>query len=710
MAEAPNVATTYSASELKSSNLEMVLDIKNLEEKWRTATLKQRQREYRNRRAYFGIDAGQWRTTDVNELNNQDRDPDQFNIIQRRVDILLGNEMTQVWDFDWEPVEGQPTSGTEAIKETYYSDKEQMNYDVAIDQTLKDGIITSGACEMNISKKYNPAGNINLERLLPGYYIWDPYWISDDDNDCERFMKIGYFSALQIKRIWNKSTPRIEAEIQKILRNQGEYVEKNLENMADIIDERRGHLFKVLEYSYLKHINEDKLFGWVFNENGFASLVPFPDTKDESEIRNFAEYNKIDWRNTFVTKQKRRILKVCAVCNELVESGVLVDNVDDEVQINRINKFHFAYNRENGIDKGVVDDLYDLQKNINRRESKETNILESSTGGGKLINKNIFNTEGQRTRFMDEGTSPTYREFIDGDELAKGVPAVIDLHSANFPGQILDIPRLYQLADILTPVTTAQTGSTEAANATGVLYERQLAVSRIGQLPLDRRIRKLMNDLGEAYFYQWQITYDGVPRQFKTRDGKHSAFLNEIVYDGEGNKGYQNRPKYTPRCRVIVTESPKSESWQMRRRAFWADMLKFIPPNYTAHISFVMSSLFKTMDLSDKEKAQLEMFQKVQGMKDLMTTMTEMANLTAGKEQANLAALQAQMMIQQMIQQMQQPEIGMMQAQGQLPPEATPQITMDNGGQPVEFAPEQIAGLQNAGEVPENAPVQAGAI
>jgi len=73
--------------------------------------------------------------------------------------------------------------------------------------------------------------------------------------------------------------------------------------------------------------------------------------------------------------------------------------------------------------------------------------------------------------------------MINGDELEKGVPAVIDLHSANFPGQILDIPRMYQLADLLSPVTTSQTSSPESANTSGVLYERQLAVSRIGQLP-----------------------------------------------------------------------------------------------------------------------------------------------------------------------------------------------------------------------------------
>ena len=43
------------------------------------------------------------------------------------------------------------------------------------------------------------------------------------------------------------------------------------------------------------------------------------------------------------------------------------------------------------------------------------------------------------------------------------------------------------------------------------------------------------------------------------------------------------------------------------QRAFWAEMLKFIPPQYQSQITFILSSLFKTMDLSDKEKAQMEM-------------------------------------------------------------------------------------------------------
>ena len=706
MAESAMVATKFSHSQLKSSSLETVTDVSQLYDKWINSIVGHRAREYRNWRAYSGVDAGQWTEEDIENLKNEGRDPDQFNIIQRRVDVLQGNEMTQIWDFDWVPVEGQRSSGTEAIKETYYCDKELMNFDTAIEQTIKDGLIYRGTIEMNISKKYNPAGNINLERLTPGYYFWDPYWMTDDDNDCEQFIKVGYFNAKQIKRIWNKTGSRVRIEVNNLEQSNGDYEVKDFDLMSDVTRETKGHLMRVIEKSYLEHEKKERLYGWTYNQDGFGHIVPFPETEEKEYIQKFAEANDIQIEDTFIAPHERRILKTITVCPQLIEEGLLVDDKRHEVQVNRLNRFHFSYNRAYGVDKGIVDDLYDLQKNINRREAKETDIIETSTGGGKLINENIFKTPAQKARFMEQSNDPSYREFIDGDELEKGVSAIIDLHSPQMPGAGLDLGRMYQLADTLSPVTTAQTGTQESAATSGVLFERQLAVSRIGQLPLDKRIKKMMNDIGEAYFYQWQITYDGVPREFSTRDGEHSVFLNEIMYDSTGRKGTRNQPSYTPRSRVIVTESPKSETWQMRKRFFYADLLKFIPQNYQSQISFIIGIIIKTLDVSDKEKSEFESLMKMQQFKDMMSSVTELANMQAGTDQAKLTSMQAQMMMQQMMQQMQ--GMGQPGQEGGQEEPMPEQVNMEGGSPmgeppmiegpaPVAMEEEQLGALTGAG-------------
>lgn len=674
-----------------SSKIQAMLDIERQWDSLRYADQRNRRREYRNWRCYFGVDGGQYTAEQVAKFLNEGRYPDQFNVVARKVDIALGNEMSQIWDFDWVPIEGERTSGTESVKETYYADKEQLNYDATFRNVIRDGLVYRGIAEMGITKKISPIGNIFFERVSPTYGFFDPYWITDDDNDCELFFKVGYFRAKAVKEIWGVESAKIDSAIATEDAAGIYYDQKTFDEYEDVRADRKSGAYRVIEKNWLVREKSKRLYGYTFTPTGSQVVIPFPETEDKATLQQFAMNNQIDWGSTFIAPHEKRVLYKAAICPQLIEDGPLFEGKDD-IQIGRLKQFHFSYNRALGIDKGMVDDLYDLQQNLNRREAKETDIIETSTGGGKLLNSNIFKTADQRERYLKNGNDPSYREFIDGDELEKGVPPVIDLHSMQFPGQVLDIPRLYDLADRLSPVTAAQSAMSESASESGVLFERKLAVSRIGQLPLDERIRKLMHDMGEGYFYQWQQTYDGPPRQFSTRDGQHSVVLNEIVYGQNGSMGWLNRPKFTPRCRVVVTESPRSESWQMRKRSYYADILKAIPqtPEYRNHIQFFINEIVKTLDISDQQKARLEALEKMNQFKSMLADATEVANMMASKNQATLVAVQAQQALQSMMAQVMGPAPG---GAPQGPP-VQQQITMSDQ-ESVAVEPEALGGIGN---------------
>lgn len=694
--EAPNVATNLPYSLLKSSEFETVYSQKQDWDNWYAIERNNMNREYRNWRAYSGVDCGQWTADMISRFNNQGRNADQFNVIKRRVDILHGNEMTQIYDFDWTPIDGQRTSGTDAVKETYFCDKELFNYESVFGNVFKNGFIYKGAAEMVISRKYNPNGNISFECMKPGFFMHDPDWVTDDDNDCEELMKVGYFNAKQIKRIWGVDSAIIEqAKIQYEKYGKSIMTTKDLDFQKTVNRGTYGHLYRVIEKNWLEWVRVDRLYGKTYTADGYLRVVPFPITEKRDEIEKFAQANQVnisDPDNTFIAPSEQRILMIRTTCEDVVDKGIFFEG-RDEIQINRLKQFHFSVGRALGTDAGIVDDLYDLQQNINKREAKLTNIIETTTGGGKLINKKLVSESGQRERFLNNSTDPSYRDTFDGEALMPGEQVMIDLQSTTFPGQVIDVDRLYGLTDIITPVTSAQTAEQGAANESGVLFERRLAVSRIGQLPIDKKIEKFQHDCAEAYFYQWQIQYDGIPRMFSTRDGKHSVMLNEIMYDSNGNKGMRNRPAYTPRCKVTVKLSPKSESWQMRKRAVDGEMLKYIPKEYSLFVSSTIARILKSVDMSEDEKAEIDNIMEMQKARDTLAMITEMTTLNANKDQATLTSMQIQQMIQQM---MGPPQLPQGMEQGGMPPQE--QITMEGEQVGPPLPDEQVQGLMTQGQ------------
>ena len=80
-------------------------------------------------------------------------------------------------------------------------------------------------------------------------------------------------------------------------------------------------------------------------------------------------------------------------------------------------------------------------------------------------------------------------------------------------------------------------------------------MNKIATLVYDEAVKQLMNNIGEAYFLQWQITYGDVERTINLMGGKESVTLNEQL-DTEGS--VRNYVPYTPRCQVIVKENPNS--------------------------------------------------------------------------------------------------------------------------------------------------------
>jgi len=618
-------------------------------------------RGYEIWQAYFAASGRQWPESKRQYLREQDRHAWQFDVLSPKVDTLAGSLVAELPDIDWAPVSGARNTATEAIRDTYAIDKELFNYNNVLLEVIRDGCVHSGWLQITESKKYNPARNISIERVRPGYFIPDPYWRTDNDRDLESAWKIAYMTAEQIKQKWPKVSAAVNLAIEK-KRQSGKTTPTDGSNrdalqnqyVAEIDDE-----YRVIEYHWVEAIKRDRLVGAKFNaDTETIKYMPFPLVDDEDTLKRFAEINEIDWDTVEVTEYEDRVHHVTTVSD--IDNTVLLEDGASRLQVNGLPFYHFTSMRYNGHDKGVAESILDAQRMINEKESYLLEMVAKASGGSELWNKDLWQNETDRQRFVKKANKPGHKEFVDLD----GVKNIKEDVGPAAPNQIVfnELDRMYnQVIPMVSRVSDAMSAVSDTGDS-GILFERKYQINRIANVLLDKGVQQLMNNLGEGYFYQWKITYAKVERDITSKDGQKSVVLNKhTVVNGE--PVIINSVAETPRTRVVVTESRNTPIYQMRKKTEMVEMIKSIPEGDQLRLQFALREYFDAMNLPDKQQGMLEMINDMEMQKAFIGYMRDMSTMDAEIKNNGVLAAQAEQFLK---------KLGQMQGQ---PPAIQQQIT-----------------------------------
>lgn len=598
--------------------------------------------------AYFAVGGKQWSETKRNDLKAQDRHPWQFDVLGPKLETLAGSLAAELPDIDWIPVEGEQTQSVEAVRERYYADKEFFNFHDSLLLCIRDGCVHSGWVQLKESRRYSKTGNISLERCRPGYIVPDSYWVTDNDRDLELLFKIGYYTPEQIKRLYPKKSSEVQRAIEK-RKNQGLVyaTEISLENRDE--QQRRfeaevGDQYRVIEKFFLKEVVTERLVGAKMNPaTGEMHAIPFPVTKDTALLQQFKEANELEWDDVSPVEYRERRQYIQTVTD--LDPDILLEDGETREQVNGLSFYHFTCQRYNGHDKGVAESILDAQRVINEKESYLLEYMAKAGGGSELWNEDLFRNQESKKRFIKNKNKFGHVEFADLD----GVKNVkVEVSPAQVPGAVFtEIQRMYnETLPLLSRVSDAMS-AIGASEDTGVLYERKYQVNRIANVMYDKYIKTLINNIGEGYYYQFQITYGDVQMDIPRRLGG-SITINKRE-EINGQRMVTNDVSNLPRSKVIVTESKNNPVYQLRKKAEVADIIKSIPQNDALRMQLALSLYFDNMSMSDEARAQTEMVNKLSMEKALMGTMVEMSgyktqlkNNQVMDEQMNLALAQMQ--------------------------------------------------------------------
>ena len=622
---------------------------------------------------YFGAPGEQWEDEELAEKNERDERVAQYNIIKTKIGTFVGMLLADEYDFKYDPITGVKTKGIEALENAYYCDKELCNYDYHYGLVIEDGVVHRGILEVKVKKDWDYRGNICFERAIPGRWVTDPYWKSDDDRECDAAWKQGHLTVDKIIEIYKNlpTSPRLDIEL-KMMEKQGrDWTQASISEYGYPVPKFKN-AFHIVEAHWCVNIKKKRLVA----KNDVGMWIPFPVTEENERLEKFANENGItNWKegDAHVVPYQDKIHYSATICPELIPYK-LIEYGRPEVQIKGLPIIQFTTKRDiSGRNMGKVNDLIDVQKDLNYAQSKIWEILANQMGGGLVYDKRRMPDDSQQEDFEKNHNNPSRSWGLDGpvdnfsNRLVSGQVNNELVRKASEP---------FEYADRISGVSAAMSSQTENAGEPASLYEMKLRVNKIGTDTISRRVKTLRERMAEAYFYQAQITYSGEERIFTSKDGKKACCLNERLPDGT----IRNKVDEMPRCSVSITESPNNLSKQLRDRAEVAEIIKTLPPGYAEPFAIAYKALFNTTSLSEEEKSAMEESLVIEQVKARLASISVIAQADALTKQSNLQSIQigaqidkANAMLNQMGQQPETPEMisqGNEEMEGQETPEA----------------------------------------
>lgn len=591
-------------------------------------------------RRYFPVDYGKWDQEALKILQEEFRHPVQFDVAGPKVDTLAGSLVSDLPDPTWVPVVGVKNILTEAVAECYYTDKDLYNYDDVFLKVFRDGLVHCGDLEVYEDYKYHTP-RVAVGRVLYGFLVWEPYWLSDDDRDAECCYRVAYMTPDKLVRKYQHATDEILREARDYKKDRSNYPSNIKENQLKY-QGKVGDEFQVIEKHYLEFVKTTRLMG---RQEGSSQWVPFPINKDRAYLEAFGDVNKIDWTTVVEDTYDDRISYVSTVIRELSGAEIQLEK-KGRVQVNGLPFHHFAAARFGGRNMGIVASIEGVEDTINKRESLITELISKANGGSTLVEEQLFPNPKQRQEWIKKKNKPGHAEFVP---LANVKNPMVHMAQNQYPSAVIDqINRMYdKVLPMVSRVSDALSSISDTKDS-GVLFERKFQVNMIANTLMNRNMRQFINNVAESYFYQWQITYSGAEREVSFRDGKTNITLNKRA----GGMIY-NDVRNVPRCRITIAETTKSQTYQMRWRSVWSEMLQSINPQIApAHYMLALKNFFDTVQTNDEDKEQVKVLNELMMMIARLEMVQKATGFQTGTQSNTLQGLQIDMQIQQLMSQL----------------------------------------------------------
>lgn len=584
-----------------------------------------RARQQRNEDMYAGLDGSQFNALQKAQAAAQGRNLQTINIVAQKVDALVGSMMKNQYDSSFTPVESAEAHQTALLNKVYLADKDIQDWDSSYEQLLYDGMKYEGVEEMYIDYSKDKLGRIAFRRHLPGHVVWDQFWKTVSAKDCRKCWRVVYLTARDMIRFWPHLRGKVEAQaIQEQLTGQDWDVQANGILPDYNLDAPASNTrFRVIVQYEM--VDKDVEF-----EYERTTQKELPKTGDIAYKLAWLNNINPDWtkEDVLVDVRKQPTCMVTTVCPE-INNYLIIEKKECEIQIGRIPFFPWSAARINGVCRGIVDMIYDVQNSLNFRENLRNFVMQTQANGAMIIDPMLFGNDDEKMNDFIENKNDPSRSFksAPGATVHVGMPQAVT-HANTMPDISADISRMLEYFDKLSKIPSVLEGRMDSANESGYLFAQRSQLADMQLYVLYSGLKRHLKEKGDAWFTQakYQYCLGGVEREFVI--GEEHFDINHSQTDEDTNEEViVNDFASIPRHRVIISDSPSGVSTNLINRSIAVETMRTLPQECIATREVMATALCDTLDsFDDAVRDRLKIARELEENQAIETLKTNIVN------------------------------------------------------------------------------------
>lgn len=370
---------------------------------WFRAAVEKAQEWREEAREDYEFTAGkQWKDADKMRLAESGRPALTINRIKPLMNLLSGYQRLNRYDIDFLPRTNDDSQLCQVRKGITKYVLDRSDYDANESQVFLDAAI-SGMGWFEVGYKFDAEindGEAFVKREDPfGIYV-DPESRKSDFSDARYIIRAKWVDKEDLKEIYPEFADSIDAQtaVYDSIEKDNTHIE--MEGHEPLWYQRETHKVRLIECWY--RVKEKQTFFYLND----GTVV----TQDNVSVDMFLTGSIAGERSAFVNK-----IRVAAFIE-----NVLLEDIESPYDHGKfpfipLTVYHFG---EGDIPAGIVRDLKDPQREINKRRVQQLHILNNASNGGGWIEEDAM-SPAQKVDFKKNGMTPGHFTEVRVNGIAK---------------------------------------------------------------------------------------------------------------------------------------------------------------------------------------------------------------------------------------------------------------------------------------------------
>jgi len=425
-----------------------------------------------------------------------------LNYTKRLLNFLDGMFRQNKMDIQTLPEEEADSFAVDILNPILRRIQHNTNFHKNETQAFNDQIkVGRGGLMVDIDTKHNPMGDISIN-----YFHWKDFsvgpHIKSDGEDAEYMAVHPLYSINKIKAMYPDKAEEITKNWHMIENNLTLHIKPEPQDAYRNSEVREPFIFDYADSKFVNKTKKEIMLGHLYEKeytNKKVAANPLDNEYIDVTRLQKADFNKLKNLHGFA---------VINSCTTRVKVTIVAGSVLLEEKYSLFDDFNlvFAYaNKESDYWWGIVEDIKDSQREINKWSSKFSDLLNKADAWQTVAGRDAFDNDEDFEEYLEKASNPGYIPKFG----ANAKDSIVQLNNSNY-AQLRDAlsgvqQAVQQMSDI-TNIQPAVMGQTTTAES-GVALAQKTRAGLLGNEYIFDNFSAMKEKIGKLMIQAIQKTW-----------------------------------------------------------------------------------------------------------------------------------------------------------------------------------------------------------